>query len=155
MNNIRIRELNISDKSEVREFAQIHESVPAGWTTNFSLSQERLERRIDKIQSSKDSYFLVAVNKEEKLVGIYWAYLTEKWNDKVLHIGSLWVDKDYRKQGISKKLMKLGDDWAKQNSAVLSLLNVHFNNSYAIEYYQRNGFIPGFLEMIREYDIEK
>lgn len=62
----------------------------------------------------------------------------------------LYVDPNYRRQGIGKALMESAQTWAKEHGYTQIGLQVFTNNQPAIELYQQLGYQPRSISMMLE-----
>ncbi len=69
----------------------------------------------------------------------------EKWANRI-RVTELWVDENYRKRGIGKRLMDIAKAQAKKRGARMLILETQSCNFNAIGFYLHEGFdLVGFL----------
>lgn len=142
--------LSSSDESIIGQIAIIHENMPSEWRDQQKASEERIKHRIKLLKSQihrTDFYLHIAETDSGELVDFHWVAMEETNNTKFGHIGSLWVSKKYRKQGIGKNLKDDAEAWVKQQGAAYLLTEVFFDNNKMIEYNKKLGFDTGQVKM--------
>ncbi len=97
---------------------------------------------------------LIAINlKNNKIVGMITAYLNKHDNftiDKSVKIDDVWVDSEYRKQGICKSLLKEIVVYYRQINSFT--LNYVINNSEAEKTWKALGFKPIITQNIAKIE---
>ncbi|REL35151.1 GNAT family N-acetyltransferase [Thalassotalea euphylliae] len=63
------------------------------------------------------------------------------------YIGFIYVEPEFRGQGISQKVIKALFDWAKQQGITEVLLDVYNDNAPAIKAYEKLGFKKSLVQM--------
>lgn len=104
---------------------------------------------MDNLLQEKSSKIFVAKNQAEEILGFLWVgqkknvftHESEGW------IYGLSVLKNFRKQGISKKLVAFGEEYFKKLGLKAMGLNVACHNEIAQGVYRRAGFSPNNLTM--------
>ncbi len=66
---------------------------------------------------------------------------------KVVEMENIFVKKEYRSNGVGKKLMEAFLNWAKELGVDKVAVNVFALNDGAIAFYKREGFIPQDLTL--------
>lgn len=95
--------------------------------------------------SLKNDFVYIAIAYQDKPVGYIFSYLKANkgkvHNKNVIEIEALFVDENYRKQGIGKRLIESVDEWAKNTFGdyVIELHAIN-NNINSIEFYKNLGF---------------
>ncbi|MEM6520674.1 MAG: GNAT family N-acetyltransferase [Cyanobacteria bacterium P01_C01_bin.70] len=69
------------------------------------------------------------------------AGLIDSENPATAHLVSMWVAPEYRKTGVSTRLVTAIADWATSKQIQALRLMVTSNNEVAIQFYQRLGFV--------------
>lgn len=97
----------------------------------------------EKVYNEKNNVIYVA-KIENKIVGYIYCKIDSVENGPTLElealIDGLYVDKNYRKQGIATALMNTVKEWAKENGVKYLFLNVLEENKNAISLYYKNNF---------------
>ncbi len=153
MENVTYTTLNFQKPSEVYRTAQIHESAPLNWDPTYRVTEEQIQNWCKFLRASadnKDLLMLLAKTPEGEIIGMHWVALSEKHEEKVAHIHSLWVSEEHREQGIGKELKRLGERWAKQNGATMMITGVFHNNQNMIEFNMKIGFKAQQVEMTKK-----
>jgi GNAT superfamily N-acetyltransferase len=93
-----------------------------------------LENKLQEVTTSLKSgdKKLWAYYKEDEILGVIAAQSTS-------HISLMFVDKQYHRQGIARKLLNIAIDWFKKNEGV-SCITVN-SSPYAVKAYEHLGFI--------------
>ncbi len=66
---------------------------------------------------------------------------------KVVELENIFVKKEYRSNGVGKKLMEAFLNWAKELGVDKVAVNVFALNDGAISFYKREGFLPQDLTL--------
>lgn len=87
----------------------------------------------------KSSNYLIIVSEHAtNIVG----FLIMKISKKNIHIMSLGITKKYRKKGIGSKMLEYLEQIAKHYSLIKTVtLNVHIENTAAINFYLKHNFV--------------
>ena len=65
-------------------------------------------------------------------------------------MGNLFVDDNYRRKGIAKKLMLAFDKWAKERKVKTITLNIYSGHEFLKEMYEKDGFKEFCMTMHKE-----
>ncbi|KKP58095.1 MAG: GCN5-related N-acetyltransferase [Candidatus Gottesmanbacteria bacterium GW2011_GWA1_34_13] len=90
--------------------------------------------------SQPDNCLLLVARDGKKTVGMCLSYILNTW----VLIDGLFVEKAYRKQGLAQKLFQETEKLLKEKNHHLLGLLVHENNSYALNFYKKQGYKQGF-----------
>jgi len=106
---------------------------------NIELAKGFIQTRLDNNESV---IFVALVNDKSKPVGFTQLYpkyssarVVKNWI-----LNDLYIDKEYRKQGIGEKLIKTAMNFAKENNAKFVELSTAVNNYTAQSLYEQIGF---------------
>ncbi len=108
-------------------------------------SPEAFGDSIEVIENRSEEYWINGINSSD----VFISQAIDKWvgmiifkqdSDGVWSIKSLWVEPDYRKQGIGKMLMEKAIESAKENHVSLIELGVNTESESAINLYKSLGF---------------
>lgn len=112
----------------------------------ISIVKKPLEEPFFKIDTKGDALFQphwegaeaygIVTDKELRAVIELWV---EEWSNR-LRITELWIDKDYRRQGIGTKLINLAKEKAVQKDCRAIILETQSCNEPAISFYLSQGF---------------
>jgi ribosomal protein S18 acetylase RimI-like enzyme len=125
---VRLRALRESPSAFGSTFARESQISDADWI-----------KRADQWTSQRSVGYL-AMSSDEPC-GIAATFLDENDQYKA-HLVSMWVDPARRRSGIGHTLIETIRAWAAENGARSLHLTVTSSNSTAIEFYERNGFVP-------------
>ncbi|WIV11453.1 GNAT family N-acetyltransferase [Proteiniborus sp. MB09-C3] len=107
-----------------------------------------LERSERNGYKNEDLFLMIAEDEQDKIQGFIWACKQEKPQDSVM-ILSLYVARDYRRQGIATKLKELLEKWCRQEGIKTIHTTTHYNNHNMIVLNQKLGYVPGMVHMIK------
>ena len=124
-----------------------------GWRTDFSLSKfvspvthtpEEYDFPDKLFQKHWKGAFAYGAFDGDALVGAIELY-PEKWANRI-RVTELWIDENYRRQGLGKKLMDIAKVQAKKRGARMLILETQSCNTNAVGFYLHEGFdLVGFL----------
>jgi len=147
---ITFRKAGIKDKEQVAHLMTLlHDDLPL---------QEALEECDYFIEKG---VFFIAFDGDKIIAYVYGVIRTdyvegsEQYrNSKVGYIESLFVLPEYRKQGISRKLCELLEDWSKEHGAKEFASDAYADNTNSIEFHKAIGFevskpIVGFIKKLK------
>lgn len=79
---------------------------------------------------------------------------SEDYRDvKMTELENMYVEDEFRKQGVGKLLVKAFIEWSKEQGAQRTLVIASVPNTNAIKFYEAAGFEPYSLEL--EMDLER
>ena len=96
------------------------------------------ESEIEIFESDKKNLQVYIVYFENKEVGVI-SFSHIKWNN-TLRIWDLYINKDFQKKGIGKKLINIAVEYAKQKNIRAIVLETQTSNYNAIKFYFKVGF---------------
>lgn len=105
---------------------------------NYSF-EKRMEGVIRKAENGITKLDILFDDEKHKYVG----YCLSSIEDNAGEIESIFIEKEYRKYGLGGKLMKSALKWFEDNSITDIKINVVYNNSDALPFYERYGFKIG------------
>lgn len=143
--------LNINDETELRSAGYIHESTPQNWDPTYKVTDERVLFWVDYLKNllTKEKSYAVVAKDGSAIVGLHWLKLHDKFGKPSAYIESLWVQEDFRKQGVGQELKRLGEAWAKAAGAKVITTSVHYANKSMIDFNLKLGFEALQVEMIK------
>lgn len=118
-----------------------------GWKADFSVArfpypvthtQEEFDYPDKLFQKHWKGAYAYGAFDGEKLIGAIELY-PEKWANRI-RVPELWVDKNYRKQGLGKRLMEIAKAQAKKRGARMLILETQSCNFNAVGFYLHEGF---------------
>lgn len=144
---MKIRKGTINDYDEILKLQRQLEAAEVIFDNNLTekcyymdKGKEKLRKRIE----DKEIIFLVATNKENKVVGFIDGKVpADEWwyKDIVAYLNHLCVDMEYRKRGIAQLLLNYFEQEVKKKGAKYIRLLAFPNNIPAISFYKKNDFI--------------
>jgi|GEM_PF-2528581 GNAT superfamily N-acetyltransferase len=143
---------NFEDDNELLEMARIHESAPLNWNPDYKITDERLKYWVGffKENNNEEEVKYILAKNDNKIVGLHWIKISEKYNTRCAKIDSLWVHDDYRKKGIGAEIKRQGEVWAKENGAKFIVTEVFYSNQRMIDFNLKQGFEARQVEMIKD-----
>jgi len=151
-NMITIRKAEISDLKVIQEF---NNKLCAKEHADFDVTVNPEFARTE----SGERYFKSSIQNEDRLVLIaednnrpigYIAGGIEKVSEfrtisDMCEIDNMWIDEEYRSQGIGKQLMNKFQNWTREKGIKRIRIIASYENRKGIEFYKREGF--------NEYDL--
>lgn len=136
-----IREL---EETDLDQMIQIRLDLLRKHPKNFGSSAEEegqftKEKWMSRLTNTKTR--TIGVFEENQLIGL--GVLALNPRKKMKHIGvlnSFYINEDYRKKGLAKKLLGYIEDLAKELGIVRINLSVMEENKQAIRFYEQSGF---------------
>lgn len=96
---------------------------------------ERLEKLKDYLLTDNTKFFCVI--EQENIIGFIWFFIK---NNETIHVNHFSIDKNYRRKGIGKSLIKSVECFAYENQINEIELFVTTSNEDAIMFYKNNDF---------------
>lgn len=137
----------LSVKLSEKEEGEFDSTIDPSWNT----SSEAADWFRERIEND----FSLVVEDDGELVGYAVGTLrgSEDYRDDLLiaELESMYLEKDYRSDGLGSELMERFEEWALSQEADRIRTEVTAQNSKGIEFYRKNG-LQGYAE-IMEKDI--
>lgn len=132
---ITYRKVDLKNPEEMQKIAAIDMTIPALFDSLFQVNEKTIAERLEQLMKSKDDdFFDLAVTAEGKIVGYHALnQFTTPHGLQAASIQTLWVDPEFRKQGIAKALKGRGEIWAKARELDHILTFVHCKNSSMLQ----------------------
>jgi ribosomal protein S18 acetylase RimI-like enzyme len=110
-----------------------------------------LQSTVDRYFSAETPLWFVTTSNSTK-VACLWLGIAIDQVTGIRHpnIFTIYVDPDYRRQGIGRALMGHAEVWAKAQGYTQIGLQVFIDNQPAIDLYQQLGYQPRSISMMRE-----
>lgn len=152
MGKLHIRPATSNDLATLRRFEQGVISAERPYARNLRLGNIRYY----------DLEALIALNRAEVLVGelagtpVASGYIRIEneqahfYPDQFAYLGFLYVEPEYRGQGLILELVEGLFAWARARGIESFKLDVFAENASAIRAYQKLGFLPNLLELIKQ-----
>ena len=153
MDNYKIIKGEIEDLDLVKplweKLNDLHESLSPDFKDRFQRRNWN-ERKSDLINKSiKLLLEYVVENNSDKIIG-YCISTIEKENEKVGEIDSIFIEKEHRKLGVGKQLIKNAINWLIMQKTDTQKLVVGAGNESVIEYYRQFDFLPLHIVLQRK-----
>ena len=131
MDNFEIREINLSDANGI----QLISEEDLGYECTVSL----VEEKIKFLNKNREQVFVACEN------GLVTGYVhVEKYDtlyfETMCNVLGLAVKKEFQKNGIGKKLLLAGENWAKENGIKYMRVNSGITRVEAHEFYKHMGY---------------
>jgi GNAT superfamily N-acetyltransferase len=124
--------------------ARVSDAEAIAWLTKqlgYEVAAPAVAGRLSRILSRPDQQFVVA-DHESRSIG--WIHM-QVWEfveaEAFVVIGGLVVDRDYRKQGIGRKLLAHAEQWATQQRCSIVRLWSSSTRTEAHAFYERAGYL--------------
>jgi len=99
------------------------------------------ESRSSKWMKLKEDNIFILVAQTDNLTSIGYCVSTIDI-DKNAEIDSLFVDTNFRKQGIGHELIEKSKEWLQKNSCKSIRLSVSYGHENVLPFYLKSGFFP-------------
>ena len=106
----------------------------------YDITQPETADRIRRIVSRDDQRFLVAVAENRPVAWVHAAILEFIESEAFVIIGGLVVDRNYRRQGIARLLMRQVEDWARERGCFIIRLTSSSTRTGAHRFYEQLGY---------------
>lgn len=138
---ITFRKADQNNKEEIVSIASTDAKIPLDFDKDYFYEPAFLESRINFFKElKKEDFFEVAIH-ENKIVAFHVVQKTPFFgNLEIASVITLWVDPDYRRQGIATELKKRGENWARNAGLEYIQTSVHESNMAMFELNQAQGY---------------
>lgn len=116
---------------------------------DWALTEEGYENYKSNI--SRDELYVVCI--DNKIVGYMTCWVNRKmpWQaHKVMEIGNLFIEEEYRNMGIGTALINKAKELCKKNEIKFLKIDVTADNEKAREFYKKNGLFASAIEQYLE-----
>lgn len=129
-----IRKAKTNDSKNIAKF----NVLLAKESENLDISYEITHRAVKKLISNENKGFYLVAMDNKKIIGqLMITFEFSDWNNEDFWwIQSVYVDKNFRKKGVFKKLLEKVKTLAKKNNVSKIRLYVYNKNSKAIDTYK-------------------
>jgi len=136
---MRIREITLNDLDRV--FELLNELY------SYNLKYEKFKENYKLKLKDRNSYNIVAVE-DNKILGVLTSDIQVKLRREKnqCYVEDLIVDKEYRNQGIGKKLLQHVINYARTNNCEIIKLSSFITNDKAHKFYESNNFVKQSYE---------
>lgn len=112
---------------------------------------QHLQLTVDRYLSADTPLWFVTTSGSVKIACLWLGMAIDQVNGiRHPNIFLIYVDPNYRRQGIGRALMGHAEAWAKDRGYTQMGLQVFTNNQPAIDLYQQLGYQPRSISMMRE-----
>jgi len=107
-----------------------------------------------KKKFKKKDYIVFVAEDKEKIIASFQAWITKSYElsamNKIGHLGSVYVEKPYRRKGITKKLLKEIIKWFK--SKKLEYMDIYYldKNNIAKKTWHKLGFKDSLIYSVKK-----
>lgn len=138
---------NYKSCEKLRQIAVWHNTTPKLWVENYEITEEDVRETIERIATTpeEDLFLLIAVE-GKRLLGFIWAYVNSHEKQSVM-ILSLYVDKDFRNQGLAKELKEALEEACKTRGIKSIQTTVHSTNHPMLELNKSLGYKSSMVYM--------
>lgn len=147
------RRVEFNNDKEMIFIAETDILIPAKFDSDFPTDDKMVADRLKhfKEKFNEEDFFDVAVTTSNEIIGFHIIKKHPHFNNKnVGNIYTLWVSKDFRKQGVAKELKKRGEVWAKKSNLDHLYTWVHSDNSKMLSLNKQMGFEIVNYKMIKK-----
>lgn len=141
--------VNLNHKLCQKEFKEYDPTI----NPDYSITDKGKEDF--KKDLTKENSIGFVVEDDNKIIGyvIGYFYKGESYRnvDQIGEIGNMWIDDEYRSQGIGKEFIENLEKWFKEKNVKRIKVVATFQNQKAIDFYKREGFKE--YEVIFEKDV--
>ncbi|WP_050995814.1 GNAT family N-acetyltransferase [Paenisporosarcina sp. TG20] len=156
---LRFDEKHITEINNANEgFLIIGKIIPSFQEGEWVYEEELFERTSEMKFPDDHLNWSEYINKEDKV--IFLAYQNKKcigqirlvkdWN-KYAYIENIAVRKEFRKSGIGRMLLIVGEEWAKENSLIGMSLEAQNDNLIACRFYIKEEFVLGGVDTLKQF----
>ena len=136
-------------KYESKDISAIRDILENGLGYNCEL--DKLNNRINEMQKRGNYQIFVACD-GDKVVGYIGcvSYLAFELENEGIKVIALAVSKEYRRKGIGTALLKVAEQWAKENNIEVILLNSGLPREDAHAFYESQGYFKKSYGLIKK-----
>lgn len=122
-------------------------------TLSFSL--EKARKRYEEQLPNESAFFLIASSGQED-IGYLYAYLERsehlEYTRPECHLEVVFVELEYRGQGIASQLVNRAIDWARSHNAFRLTSDVFAGNECSLQLLEHKGFHPHNITLVRDLE---
>lgn len=139
---ISYRSVDRTSSTEMAAIAATDMTIPALYDPLFVVNENTIAARLDQLMKIKpDDFFEVAIIPSGKIVGYHALTQFKTPHDTMAaEVYTLWVDPEFRQQGIAKTLKARGEDWAKGRGLHHLSTFVNAKNDKMLSLNEKDGF---------------
>jgi ribosomal protein S18 acetylase RimI-like enzyme len=102
--------------------------------------QNKTAKLLEKLRSPEKPYLCLAVFSGEEMVASHFLHRMELDHRPACHIHGLWVQAEFRKLGIARRLKTMGEEWARAMGCQFMDSNVRITNRGMIALNESMGY---------------
>lgn len=106
----------------------------------YDADTRAVSERLPRLLARSDQQFLVADHGGRAIGWIHMVVTEYVEADAFVVIGGLVVDREYRKQGIGRRLLARAEDWAAAKGCAFVRLSSSVKRTEAHAFYERSGY---------------
>ncbi len=137
-----IKDLEVVRRLNEKLCIKEHKEFDSSIISNYSMTEkgkESFERCI-----TADASITLIVEVDDRTVGYLTGGIQEAEDFRnikyICELGSMWVDEEYRSEGIGKKLVGEFEKWCKKKDVSRLRVVVSAQNEQGIRFYKKEGF---------------
>ena len=139
--SIIFRSADQKNKDEIIFIASTDAKIPLDYDNDYFYEPAFLESRVKFFHEIKEEDFFEVASHQDKIVAFHVVQKTPFFgNLEIASVITLWVDPDYRRQGIATELKKRGERWAIKAGLEHIQTSVHESNTTMLELNQDQGY---------------
>lgn len=139
-------------KAQLDMIAYTHLTMPIEWgrrTNDSNQNQAALVQYWQQTSTAPKIFFVALVSSEDVVMAFLWAESQDEPECHV-HIRSIWVASDYRRQGLARFLTAEVEAWARSAGAGWLQTNVHINNKVMQTINREAGYVDTYIRQVKE-----
>ena len=148
-NKIIIRKAALSDMETLLRFEQ--EVIKAERPFDKTLRSDPITYYNIEEMITSPHIELLAAECEGKIIGSGYARIENSKHclkhPQHAYLGFMYVEPDFRGKGVNRKIIETLQIWSLSQNITEMRLDVYYNNSNAIQAYEKTGFIKHMIEM--------
>ena len=139
---ITYRRVDLGNNSEMQAIAEIDMTIPALFDSLFEVNEKTITERLGQLMKCQiNDFFDIAVADGGKIIGYHFMnQFKSPHGVMAADVQTLWVDPNFRRQGIASTLKKRGEQWAKKNNLNHISTFVHGKNTSMQNLNQHLGY---------------
>lgn len=145
---LKIRDVDFDNQSELHVLAQLYVKVPLSWDPNYSVTEDMIQQNYEWLLAKRDFLKCIIIMSKLEMVGIHILY--KEPTSPSCFIKTLWLNDKIRSQGFGTKLKSLGEEWALNQGARKIVTHVMANNPTMLEINMKAGFAITKFEMTKD-----
>ena len=141
--------------TQLYEIASMHLRAPLEWGERDHDNESARSELVTKWESEHDrennEILAILAQSDEKVVAFVWVELIEE-RQRFVHIKSIWVEPNHRRQGLAKYLKKRVESWAMERNADRVESYVHSLNKSMLQLNYALGYKDTYIKQVKFLD---